>query len=302
MIGVHVSKKSKILDDGKGKNNKHMSCSIKRDIESLGINSCQIFTHGPRSNRENIIDYDNINEYCEKKNIYISVHCSYPLMKNIWKCNSVSTTNSNTKSYEKNLLSELESCKKLKNCDYVLHLPRDYIENITDTLKIIQKHANDTKVRVLYENIPSSQEGKETKSWKKQYSSPDQLNILCNELKNIDSSKYWGLCIDTAHIWSCGINIGDGKSQEKWFEDLTELSKSRIKLYHLNGSKKKLFNKNRDVHEIAMSADDDIYKKEDAVKIICKFCKSRKIPIICEINRGTEKDARKSLKKIQKLL
>ena len=139
-----------------------------------------------------------------------------------------------------------------------------------------------------------------------QCSSARRLDELCSGFSKILNPKVWGICIDTAHVWSCGVSLTWKFEQDKYFKLMKKKTKKQIKLFHLNGSKCKTFRKNRDEHYIAMSKQDDLYPSdippEDlGIFSIIEFSITRGVPIICEINRGTEKEVRRSIKKIKKM-
>lgn len=75
-------------------------------------------------------------------------------------------------------------------------------------------------------------------------------------------------------------------------------------MFHLNGSSAEL-GSGKDKHEAAFSSDDniwcDIEPEKSGVRAIVEFAKKHNIPIICEINRGTESSIKTSIKLIKSL-
>ena len=302
-IGVHVSKKSSICGDGfdskKRKSAKSLSVAIQRDVDALtfgsrGINVVQIFTHGPRNTRKNKIKEKDIYNIVYKNDLTLIVHSTHITSHALWE----------TREDEfilEHLSDQLNTCKKIASYSdsktfevpLVVHLPDLPMKGILKRLPKIAKVIKSIGSPVLFENVPVSHS-------KNAFATSAEINTLCDAFAKILDTKLWGICIDTAHLWSCGLNITEYKTQQDWFKKLSKSATSQIKAFHLNGSKNKTFNKSRDMHYVAYSADDDIYPvsrpfSELGIKAILDFAKLRKIPIVCEINRGFEKDVKFSM-------
>ncbi len=100
-----------------------------------------------------------------------------------------------------------------------------------------------------------------------------------------------------------------------WLSALTDLTRSKIRLFHLNGNRANNFNRGKDIHEIIMSPQDDIWGalmsrgmrdyitsnpntncadhipaeefqkiKESSLYAILHYAKQNRIPVILEIN------------------
>jgi len=202
----------------------------------------------------------------------------------------------------------------------VFHIPKETKENIgrafgTISNTIIQKFKKQPLPMFLFEIRAM----KPTKNLT--YESADAMNLLCKEINKNSKSIPWGICIDTSHQWAGGIDMR--KDWDKWLDQLNDFTRSKIAMFHLNGNNIKHFGTGKDVHEIVMSPDDDIWKslisdetreflKREHINIIrkrqnlytmlseadissitnsslgslLKFAKNGNIPIICEIKRG----------------
>lgn len=308
MLGVHVSKVSKVLEKSKRKT---MLEALKVDCDALGLTAAQIYTHGPRNSRENKMDYEAIRKWSVENEIGLYVHSSY-LTVSIWNLNDINKDMPKIKNYIGMLDSQLEACKKLGAKGLVVHFPKKPLTDVINTVQcsafkqVIIKH----DVPILFEMVPVKDKGivlnkKGTVKHHKGYVTPNQINRFCKKVQL--PKRLWGIVIDTAHLWGAGIDPSDKKSQDKWFDEID--NPKMIKLIHLNGSPAKTFASGRDEHIIAFSKSDAVYGKhaeqktykKSGVFSIIQFVMKYDLPIICEINRGTEKDVRMSIKLINKL-
>jgi endonuclease IV len=304
LLGVHVSKCSSVIKKWRtkksrskgtvekvyeGEKRKTMKEAICNDVGAYGFNYAQIYTHGPRNSKKNNIDTKAVQEFCQEKKITLNVHCSHVLSRVLWS----------DKNYVAELLgSELKSASELKS-PLLVHLPDSDIKYISVTLQRHVKLFGKYKVKLLFENVPTKVGSAN------EYCTADQLNKLCLQLEeSLTPICKWGICIDTAHMWSCGVKLSDPKVQNDWIKNLEDLTVGKISLIHLNGSSKKTFCCGRDKHFIVASADDDIYKTSDgkeSLSLLVNFAKKHSIPICCEINRGTNEEVAESLKLIRSL-
>ena len=119
-----------------------------------------------------------------------------------------------------------------------------------------------------------------------------------------------GLCVDTAHLWSCGQDVADPAAMAEWlrnFEPVAEAlrdarrqgrdARSCRVLFHLNDSELALDSK-KDKH--AGLGAGQIWPKDsphatDSLKLIIDFASERGIPIILE---RTDKDGPTQIKSI----
>lgn len=284
ILGVHVAKISKVLDPP-NKIRKSMYDAIIKDCEILGLNAAQIFTHGPRGYKRNIMDYKKLNKL--SKNIHLSVHSSYPSVS-IWKLKRKNLEEKNSKRILSHILDQLKISKEIGSQGLVVHISRQTVEDIHETMKAIEPFVKKIGIPIWLEMISSKAHPDLT------YESPKKINKLVNKLSDINS-KIWGICIDTAHVYGSGLDISSKKQQDAWFSKLSKKSINKIRLFHLNGTESEL-GSGKDKHAIGFSPDDNIYKKfkknpeKSGIYSIIKFCKSNSIPVILEINKGAEND------------
>jgi len=317
MFGVHNKKKSDIIN---GKTYKTIEDAIEYESNTFNFNTSQIFTHGPRFRRKNKIDYKKVKKVCSENDIKLFVHGSYPTI-GLW---SILDYPEKLETNINHIIDSMLSCIKLNASGLVIHLSKKPLIVIKDCFKILEDHILEhkeskqlLKCQILLES-PAMAPTKHT------FETPEKLNNLCYDIKN--SKLKWGLCIDTAHLWCGGIELNNNLAWNEWLNSLTKFTKNKIKLYHLNGALKSSFKTGKDTHIIPFSNEDAIWNrflskevksllseqhplnieaivnnitKKEINKIknssfynIITQSKKHNIPIIFEINRGTDIDVK----------
>jgi endonuclease IV len=311
MLGIHVAKISKVLEStnvDKDKNvkmkvRKTLFHAIKEEVEELNLTAVQIYTHGPRNYRANIMDHDRIGQYVDEKKLNLIVHGSY-VSAGLWNVTEENKGSKKSKAAVDHLRSQLQTSQRVNACGLVIHVPRKPVKYMVDAFRTSTVRAviDEEKVPILLEMMPV----KEGKNVDKAYVTPKQVNALVNELDFLNSES-WGICVDTAHLWGGGVDVSKKSDMQSWLDAIE--SPNMIKLFHLNGSQDDTWNSGRDVHHIVFGNDDDSFgtthtlkkAKKTGVYPIIKFCMAHNIPVICEINRGSEDDVRASLRLINQI-
>lgn len=285
MLGIHVKKVSSVLTPP-NRDRKTLAKAIELDCATLGLDSAQIFSHGPRNHARNL-DADEISKIKKlSKTINISVHSSYPSVA-IWKLTHENKHSNISKRIIGHIKDQLECCALIGATGLVIHISRKPVAVICEAMEVILDMTKKIGVPIWLEMISSKAHDEYT------YETPEKLNRLVSALDHLDS---WGLCIDTAHIWGSGTDISGRAHMEEWFNGLTARARKKIRMFHLNGSASE-FGSGKDKHEIAFCRDDLIYHSHaknpnaSGVKSVIKFCTGKNIPVILEINRGSEADA-----------
>lgn len=289
MLGIHIAKSSHILDD---KNPDELHEAIHRDLDPLGLNACQIFCFGPQNMRVNKMNYEKVKE--ATKDISLFVHSSY-LSTGIWKVKKENKHTEHSKKLINMIEAQLEVCDKIDAAGLVIHINRIFPDEVADTMNCIKRAVTKYKAKIILEPPSYKSDADRT------YDTPEKIDNL---IKQIGITEPWyGICVDTAHLWGAGENVSSYEYMSGWLDRL--INKKKILLFHLNGSSSKLAS-GSDKHEIAFSERDKIWynveSKKSGLYAVLEFAKRRGVPIICEINRGTEKDAFESLELIKKLL
>lgn len=289
LLGIHVSKSSKVDLESK---NKELHDAVKDDVEKFGINAVQIFTYGPQYYVKNNIDYDELKKVTD--DIDLTVHSAY-ITTSIWKINSNNKKSPSSKKKILMIYQQLKSCKEIGAWGLVLHITKIKVEDIVATMKIIKPYAVKLGVKILLEMTASKS------TYNTTYETPEKLNNLITALGKDES--WYGICVDSAHIWAAGVDIRSYDDMKNWFDSLA--FKKKILLFHLNGNSAER-SSGKDKHEIVFGPDDIIWKnikpENSGVKAIAEFCVEYSVPMICEINRGMYKNMIKSLETIKSIL
>jgi len=309
-LGVHIAKVSHVLPTP-NKNRKTMLDAIKKDCTELKLNCCQIFVSGPRSSKMNPMSYNDIKKYCDDEKINIYAHSNY-MSVGIFNVNKDNKETPKSKNAIKTVLTQMEACDQLGSHGLVVHLSKKTPEEIIDSLKVLYPLIKKFKTPLLLEQPAKKPAYLENKILT--YETPEKINklteLIIKELPNL----IWGWCLDTAHLYSAGIELDDFKITKKYFDDLKY--PTYIKLFHLNGMSLEQFGTGKDVHRVVFGDDDDIWNpdchiddgcimkeiKKSSMWIIVQFAKKNNIDVIMEINRGAYEQIKFATETLQRII
>ena len=90
------------------------------------------------------------------------------------------------------------------------------------------------------------------------YDTPEKLCALFSRIREtVDPSlAYFGLCIDTAHIWSCGQDIASYADAADWLRRFEKAAQGVFPLGRAEGTPAVMFHLNDEVHPIGSGADE----------------------------------------------
>jgi endonuclease IV len=169
---------------------------------NFDITAAAIFVAGPRTYKINITKHDI--DKIPTLNLDIFVHNTYVSVP--WKGDYKAIHS---------IREQLRICESINAKGFIIHLPKelsiDMIINVFPKLII-----PDMKTKIYLE-IPSLKPSNSV------FHLSSNLNILFDNIKKYldDNMKYFGLCIDTAHLWSSGLDISDYDSVVTWLNELT---------------------------------------------------------------------------------
>ena len=123
ILGVHVAKISKVLDN---KTSKPLHDAIIRDTDHYALNAAQIYTFGPRNSKMNIFSADKIKKMTH--DIDLSVHSAYSTV-GVWK--ATSDDHYSIELFRK----QMESCKSINAWGLVLHVSKIPPETVANVMK-----------------------------------------------------------------------------------------------------------------------------------------------------------------------
>jgi endonuclease IV len=279
MLGIHISK----IEEGK--KTLPLDESVAIMMKRLNINSCQIFTHGPRSLNECKFD---INSFVKKTtNVYVANHSPY-IMVGIW--NALTSPFHKKEFYLSAFTQMIKRTHEVGSDCFVLHITKSSINKIKLVVHQLKPILIKYKVKLGLEMVA-------LKSCATTYETPEKINALIDAIGPDD---YYGIVVDTAHIWAAGFDCSTYKQMAKWLSGIK--NKSKIILFHLNGSQCNI-GSGKDKHALVFDSDDIIWNnisyEESGVRAIVEFSLKHHIPMICEVH-GESPNIKKTLKKIKK--
>lgn len=221
MLGYHVGKFRK------GPNKESLAASIVSSIESakdldMNIGCTQIFVMGP-ANRHVNVDTNDIHKLKEisDSNIHIYVHSAY-ITANIY----IDETSGYGAGLSK---TQMQICEDINAAGIVVHLPRADPCVAAKGFNIVNRYR---------QRVPIFMEIEVAKPPKITYDTPEKLTLLCDELRKV--SPDFGICIDTAHLWSCGTDVSSYDQATSWLSGYDLIDPPPKTLFHLNDSSRDL--------------------------------------------------------------
>lgn len=268
ILGVHVAKSSHVLDSG-GIKGRSMNEAIVEDLGAYGLNACQIFTYGPANLKKTVYDVDKIRSVTG--DIDLTVHSAY-MSVGVW-----------TKKHMRGIvLEQIRAAAEIGAWGWVLHISKLGPDVIADVVRAMKKDIEGIGIVLLLEMIAS-------KGDDETYETPEKLNRL---IEAIGPGTYWGITVDTAHIFAAGFDCREYEAMRKWLSNVKE---GYIKQFHLNGSASVL-GSGKDKHAVPMSGSDNIWKgieyEKSGLRAVVEYAVVRNIPMIMEINQGSEGEIR----------
>lgn len=247
MIGPHVNRYY-FSDDRSSKNEQdpnspkmsitqHIKCALA-EAKSFGynVNFFQIFISGPQKLKLLLSD-DEIVELQQfitnsPKKINVIAHsafAAYPWTGMPYPAIFIK--------------KELKVCKKAGLYGLVVHLGKQEIPEVMKNIKnLVIKNCP-----LIYLETPS------LKPINSHYVKPKDIGLLFKSIKKIDPNfQSFGLCIDTAHLWTSGINIQSYEDAADWLDEMMKQGiPSKNIIIHLNDSKTPM-GSGIDQHEMLM--------------------------------------------------
>ncbi len=223
-IGYHVSRHVSLDTKSTKKAPLHVALEeaytqmIQLGFKSL---SAQIFVTGPQSYKELLSaeDTTNVRRVISDRNINTVIHGAY--VDNPWNLSQGSIHN---------IKKELAIAASIGATGVVVHLGANANKTLSE---VLTKIANDMPPEIL-EVVTLWLEINAAKPTVNTFETPKKLNALFDEVaKCKPPALKVGLCIDTAHLWSCGIALTTYEAAQKWLSLLPQVPI----MLHLNDSK-----------------------------------------------------------------
>ena len=245
MIGPHVNRYY-FSDDRSSKNEQdpnspkmsitqHIKCALA-EAKSFGynVNFFQIFISGPQKLKLLLSDDEivELREFVSSNKVRVIAHsafAAYPWTGMPYPAIFIK--------------KELKVCKKAGLHGLVVHLGKQEIPEVMKNIKnLVIKNCP-----LIYLETPS------LKPINSHYVKPKDIGLLFKSIKKIDPNfQSFGLCIDTAHLWTSGINIQSYEDAADWLDEMMKQGiPSKNIIIHLNDSKTPM-GSGIDQHEMLM--------------------------------------------------
>lgn len=219
-VGFHVTK-----SDGTRARTMAVAIGDIDLVTDMGLRPCaQIFSSGPKSFKPTLTDADKTElRRRSDKGLRIYIHGAY--VDNPW-----GEGPSRAGSVE-NIVAEMRVAESIGATGVVVHL-----SNHTNTS--LEAVLTDISARLGVENRPDIilwLEIHAAKSNPNTFETPAKLHALFARIQAMGLPLRVGLCIDTAHLFSCGTHFGAYEAAWKWLESVGEVGQIPI-MIHLNDS------------------------------------------------------------------
>ncbi len=232
-LGFHVSKT--ITINGK-KQTRGMVEALNNDLKLLidygfARPCAQIFVTGPQSFTETLTSADKvgIKRLVENTGLLLVVHGSYA--DNPWSCNEGSINN---------IKREMRIAAAIGATGVIIHMGKG-LSNDNNIIHVLSK-LSDLPANVL-NNVILWLEIHVAKPSIYTYETPVKLAALMNKVTQINEnmtkkgpSLRIGLCIDTAHLFSCGSALMSYDDANEWLTEVNNSITDMPIMLHLNDS------------------------------------------------------------------
>ncbi len=222
-IGFHV-----------GKNTRTMKQALIEDTKTItdfGLKPCvQIFTVGPQNYKETLTDSDKIFIKQYTRNVPLVIHGAY--VDNPWGSSPGGTIN---------IKKEMEICAQIGGTGVIVHLGAGatsdaILSHVLGEINTLSKNIKDSCI--LYLEINTAKKSSGT------FETPDKINALFDRIEALGLDLQVGLCVDSAHVFSCGVSFEEYNFTMEWLNALPDVPI----MFHLNDSASTL-GSGKDKHE-----------------------------------------------------
>lgn len=214
---VYASDKNATIAD-------HMAAALdaakKEDFDAKAV---QCFLMGPRDRTVHLGEGEGaeVEQFVKNRGASLIVHSAYR-NNNPWRGDPTCAAS---------IREELRLSAEAGAKGLVCHLPVGPHEWV---LKFLPRLYTGHSVRIYLEHVASLPKNSH-------YESPEKIAALFKGIRRFDPTlRKVGFCIDTAHIWACGVDISSYENAEKWLNDLEAIAEvlppDKI-MFHLNDNK-----------------------------------------------------------------
>ena len=168
----------------------------------IDMKSFQIFAAGPRNSKINVTKEDAAYfKSLSEKGYRIIVHGSY--LDHPWGAKAA---------YAIHIIkSEFKVCEEMGAYGMIIHLPKEPVDSVVEVINNLVTFK--PKNLILYLEVGSINGGPNT------YETPHKIKQLFDKL----TSDSVGFCVDTAHLWSSGVDISSRKKAQEWIDEFKKI-------------------------------------------------------------------------------
>lgn len=226
-LGYHVEK-------NEGSRKRSMLDALGAAVELLrGFNvsrsAAQIFVTGPQNRKENIpeSDYEAIKHLVAKEQMQLVIHGAYIDMP--WS--RTARENGEVKPGVHNIRREMKIAQAIGATGVVVHLSSGAYDALT-LQYVLEKIGEDADYGdcILWLETHTAKQSEFT------YETPAKIRRLFEKVAACQPTFRVGLCVDSAHVFSCGVALDNYDKTHEWLAGLPDVPL----MFHLNDSKSSL--------------------------------------------------------------
>lgn len=242
----------------------------------------QVFIGSPRSNTPNpnaakLKEAQEIHDFLKANDkIELVIHGAY--VNNPWSIDKAIDT---PHKRVDGIINEAYLAAKSGALGVIIHTSGNTTQNLEAVLVSLfnrwrEKIKEDIKPTVIFENhcsidIPTT------------FTYPEQINELMRSVNEINAKHgnpfNFAFCVDTAHLWACGLSFTKAEDVKKWFAGIKF---DNLFMVHLNDSIR-AFGAGIDYHAVITKG--NIWKDDrSGLKYLVEYCAKNKIRTVMELD------------------
>ena len=199
----------------------HIEAARLEAAEGAGfaITAAAIFVGGPKNRAINLRAEERapLREYIARRGIRVIAHSSYAAQP--WRGDPDAA---------RYIREELRVCQEAGVSGLVVHLPKlPAAEVLRYAGRLVDEAAPDVR---LYLETPAVRPSESF------YETPAKLAALFSELD--PGADRFGLCVDTAHLWVCGVDLRSYAAADGWLRELEARVPPDRVMFHLNDAER----------------------------------------------------------------
>lgn len=227
-IGTHIAKDPSYGDQ-------------VRALAAIGCRVVQIYVKSPHATTDVHLQYDSIVQQSANGQVRVYVHANY--------LTHMCATGASKGVAKKMILEQLNICNKYRFHGLIIHLEnKSGDENVEAAIRVLQLRSlmSGFKCVVIFEilglvKIDRLEPGKSVS-----FDTPEKLRYFIDGVAAAGFTSHdFGVCIDTAHLWTMSFNCSSSAAIHDWLHRLGDAS--WVKLFHLNDNESPLGG--RDLHD-----------------------------------------------------